>query len=65
LRHGRPVPDHAQGHHREGIALEVIVGRDDLPADLAERCGWLNRALPPAELERDPQGLAARIVDRS
>ena len=31
-------------------ALEVILGCDDVPAELAERWGWVNRALPPDEL---------------
>src|SRR5439155_8748344 len=31
-------------------ALEVILGCEDFPAELAERYGYLNRALPAAEL---------------
>ena len=31
-------------------ALEVILGCDDVSAELAERWGWVNRALPDAEL---------------
>jgi enoyl-CoA hydratase/carnithine racemase len=33
-----------------GRALEVILGCEDFPADLAERYGYVNRALPPDEL---------------
>jgi enoyl-CoA hydratase/carnithine racemase len=30
-----------------GRALEIVLGCEDFPADLAERYGWVNRALPP------------------
>jgi enoyl-CoA hydratase/carnithine racemase len=43
-------------------ALEVILGCDDVPADLAERWGYLNRALPPAELGPFVERLAYRIA---
>jgi enoyl-CoA hydratase/carnithine racemase len=43
-------------------ALEIILGCDDVPADLAERWGYLNRALPPAELGPFVERLARRIV---
>jgi enoyl-CoA hydratase/carnithine racemase len=43
-------------------ALEVILGCDDVPADLAERWGWLNRALPAAELGPFVERLAYRIA---
>src|SRR5437764_11641570 len=43
-------------------ALEVILGCDDVPADLAERWGYLNRALPPAELGPFVARLAVRIA---
>src|SRR5437867_870512 len=43
-------------------ALEVILGCDDVPADLAERWGYLNRALPPAELGPFVERLACRIA---
>ena len=43
-------------------ALEIILGCEDVPADLAERWGYLNRALPPAELGRFVDGLARRIA---
>lgn len=43
-------------------ALEIILGCDDVPADLAERWGYVNRALPPAELWSFVDRLAARIA---
>ena len=43
-------------------ALEVVLGCDDVPADLAERWGYLNRALPPAELRPFVERLARRIA---
>jgi len=43
-------------------ALEIILGCDDVPADLAERWGYLNRALPPAELGPFVDRLARRIA---
>ncbi len=43
-------------------ALEIVLGCDDLPADLAERWGYLNRALPPDELEPFVARLARRIA---
>jgi enoyl-CoA hydratase/carnithine racemase len=45
-----------------GRALEVILGCGDVPADLAERWGYLNRALPPAELGPFVERLALRIA---
>jgi enoyl-CoA hydratase/carnithine racemase len=43
-------------------ALEVILGCADIPADLAERWGYLNRALPEGELTPFVSALAARIA---
>src|SRR5258707_14432872 len=34
-----------------GGALEVILSADDVPADLAERYGYVNRSLPDADLD--------------
>jgi enoyl-CoA hydratase/carnithine racemase len=45
-----------------GRALEVILGCDDLDAATAERWGYLNRALPPAELRPFVDRLARRIA---
>jgi enoyl-CoA hydratase/carnithine racemase len=43
-------------------ALEVMLSADDYDADLAERYGWINRALPAAELGDFVRALAQRIA---
>ena len=45
-----------------GRALEVVLGCDDVPADLAEAWGWINRALPVETLWPFVDRLAARIA---
>jgi enoyl-CoA hydratase/carnithine racemase len=45
-----------------GRALEVLVGCNDLSAELAERYGYINRALPADELEPFVEKLAYRIA---
>jgi enoyl-CoA hydratase/carnithine racemase len=45
-----------------GRALEIILGCDDIPADLAERWGYLNRALSAGELGPFVERLAHRIA---
>ena len=45
-----------------GRALEIILGCEDFPADLAERYGYVNRALPPDELTPFVERLAQRIA---
>ena len=45
-----------------GRALEVILGCEDFDAALAERYGWINRALPAAELRPFVHALARRIA---
>jgi enoyl-CoA hydratase/carnithine racemase len=45
-----------------GRALEIILGSDDLDAATAERWGYLDRALPPAELDGFVDRLARRIA---
>jgi len=42
--------------------LEVLVGCNDLSAELAERYGYINRALPVAELTPFVEQLAHRIA---
>src|SRR5215470_7906486 len=42
-------------------ALEVMLSADDYDADLAERYGWINRALPAATLRDFVRTLAHRI----
>jgi len=43
-------------------ALEVILSADDYDADLAERYGWINRALPRSTLGGFVRSLAHRIA---
>jgi enoyl-CoA hydratase/carnithine racemase len=45
-----------------GRALEVLLGADDIPGDLAERYGYVNRALPDAGLDAFVEALAMRIA---
>ncbi|WP_078031402.1 enoyl-CoA hydratase/isomerase family protein [Massilia sp. KIM] len=45
-----------------GRALEILVGADDIGGELAERYGYVNRALPDAELDAFVDGLARRIA---
>jgi enoyl-CoA hydratase/carnithine racemase len=45
-----------------GRALEVLLGADDIGAADAERLGYVNRALPDAELDTFVDALAARIA---
>ncbi|TPK66919.1 enoyl-CoA hydratase/isomerase family protein [Mesorhizobium sp. B2-4-15] len=45
-----------------GRALEVMLGAEDFNAELAERYGWINRALPASELKDFVQKLAHRIA---
>ncbi|MFJ7073269.1 enoyl-CoA hydratase/isomerase family protein [Streptomyces sp. NPDC098781] len=43
-------------------AIEAITSADDFDADLAERYGWINRALPDAKLDDFVERLATRIA---
>jgi enoyl-CoA hydratase/carnithine racemase len=43
-------------------ALEVMLSGEDYDADLAERYGWINRALPAGELAAFVSSLAHRIA---
>jgi enoyl-CoA hydratase/carnithine racemase len=45
-----------------GRALEVMLSADDYDAGLAERYGWINRALPADELDAFVAALAQRIA---
>jgi enoyl-CoA hydratase/carnithine racemase len=44
-----------------GRALEVLLGADDIPGDLAELYGYVNRSLPDRELDAFVDALATRI----
>src|SRR5271166_1771751 len=45
-----------------GRALEVLLGADDIRGDLAELYGYVNRALPDAELDPFVDAIAVRIA---
>src|SRR6266849_5012547 len=45
-----------------GRALEVLLGADDIPGDLAELYGYVNRSLPDTELDAFVESLATRIA---
>jgi len=45
-----------------GRALEVLLGADDIPGDLAERYGYVNRSFPDSELDAFVDALATRIA---
>jgi enoyl-CoA hydratase/carnithine racemase len=42
--------------------MEVVLGGDDFPAELAERYGYINRALPAEEIGSFVDNLAYRIA---
>ena len=46
-----------------GRALEVLLSADDYSAELAERYGWINRALPAKALGDSVRSLAHRIAE--
>jgi enoyl-CoA hydratase/carnithine racemase len=43
-------------------AIEIALGADDFDADTAERYGWINRALPEAELDDFVRGFVRRVL---
>src|ERR1700693_4684096 len=43
-----------------GRALEVLLGADDIPGDLAELYGYVNRSLPDCDLDAFVESLATR-----
>ena len=45
-----------------GHAMEILIGADDFGGGLAERYGYVNRALPDAELDGFVDALATRIA---
>jgi enoyl-CoA hydratase/carnithine racemase len=45
-----------------GRALEVLLGADDVPGDLAELYGYVNRSLPDSDLDAFVESLATRIA---
>ena len=45
-----------------GRALEVLLGADDIPGDVAELYGYVNRSFPDADLDAFVDALATRIA---
>jgi len=45
-----------------GRALEILIGADDIRADVAERYGYVNRAVPDAEFEGFIDAYARRVA---
>jgi len=45
-----------------GRALEVLLAADDIPGDLAERYGYVNRSFPDADLDAFVESVATRIA---
>ena len=45
-----------------GMALEVMLSAQDYDAELAEHCGWINRAIPAKALDDFVDALAQRIA---
>lgn len=45
-----------------GRALEVLMGADDIPGELAELYGYVNRSLPDRDLDSFVDALATRIA---
>jgi enoyl-CoA hydratase/carnithine racemase len=45
-----------------GRSIEILIGSDDITGELSERYGYVNRALPDAELDGFVDGLARRIA---
>jgi len=45
-----------------GRALEVLLAADDIPGDLAERYGYVNRSFPDSDLDAFVEAIATRIA---
>src|SRR5260370_33557626 len=43
-------------------AIEIVLGADDFDADMPDRYGWVNRALPESELDDFVQGFVRRVL---
>ena len=56
------MPSDSRGSSAATGALEAILGSADYDADLAERWGWVTRALPDAELDAFVDATVARLA---
>jgi len=43
-------------------AIEIVLGSDDFNAEMAERYGWINRAIPEAVLDSFVANFVSRIL---
>jgi hypothetical protein len=43
-------------------AIEIVLGADAFDADTAEKYGWINRAIPEAELDDFVNGFVGRVL---
>lgn len=43
-------------------AIEIVLGGDDFDADMAERYGWINRAIPEAKFDNFVSNFVRRIL---
>jgi len=59
---GTGATEHLSRLMGRGRALEALLSAEDYDAPMAERYGWINRALPAAELGDFVQSLAHRIA---
>lgn len=59
---GGGATQYLKGKMTRGRMLEVILGADLLDASLAERYGWINRAIPDAEIDNFVDNLAKNIA---
>ena len=45
--------------------IEIVLGSDDFNADTAERYGWINRAIPDAELDSFVANFVRRVLSKA
>jgi hypothetical protein len=59
---GARYPEQLQQQVGRGRAIEILVGADDFTGELAERYGYVNRAVPDAELDTFIDCFARRVA---
>jgi len=55
-------PPRNLAHFGRSRALEILLSGDDFDADIAERYGWVNRALDDDKLDSFVDALASRLA---